>query len=63
MKIKYKTTIYNKANPYGKEKVGIFEGEPVEKPSYLCGCENHIFLKNSKGIICAIGNDEIIKVY
>lgn len=63
MKVKYTTTIYNKANPYGKEKNCIFEGEPVKKPSYLAGCDNCIFLKNERGIIAIIEKDRIIKIY
>ena len=63
MKIKYTTTIYNRSNPYGAEKTCISQGEPVEKPSYLCGCDNHIFLKNERGVIAAIDRDRIIKIY
>lgn len=63
MKIKYTTTIYNKANPYGKEKTCISEGVEIEKPSYLYGCENHVFLKDNRGIIYTIDKDKIIKIY
>ena len=63
MKVKYKTTIYNRSNPFGKEKICISEGTQVEKPSYLMGCENCIFLKNDRGIISIIEKDNIIKVY
>lgn len=45
MKVKYKTTIYNRSNPYGKEKICITEGTQTEKPGYLLGCDNCIFLK------------------
>ena len=63
MKVKYKTTIYNHLNPYGKEKICITEGTQVEKPSYLLGCENCIFLKNDRGQIAVIEKENIIKVY
>ena len=63
MKVKYKTTIYNRSNPYGKEKICITEGTQTEKPGYLMGCENCIFLKNDRGIIAIIEKENIIKVY
>ena len=63
MKVKYKTTIYNRSNPFGKEKICISEGMQVEKPSYLMGCGNCIFLKNDRGIIAIIEKENIIKVY
>lgn len=63
MKVKYKTTIYNRPNPFGKEKICITEGTQTEKPSYLLGCENCIFLKNDSGQIFIIDKDNIIKVY
>ena len=63
MKVKYKTTIYNRLNPFGKEKICISEGMQVEKPSYLIGCENCTFLKNDRGIIAIIEKENIIKVY
>ena len=63
MKVKYKATIYNRSNPYGKEKTCITEGMQVEKPSYLMGCENCIFLKNERGQIFIIEKENIIKAY
>ena len=63
MKVKYKTTIYNRSNPFGKEKICITEGAQAEKPSYLLGCENYIFLKNDRGQIAVIEKENIIKVY
>lgn len=62
MKIKYKTTIYNKKNPYGIEKIKISEGEPVEKPSYYRSALDNIYLKN-KNTIFVICKDDIIKIY
>ena len=63
MKVKYKTTIYNRSNPFGKEKICITEGTQAEKPSYLLGCENCIFLKNERGQIAIIEKENIVKVY
>ncbi len=64
MKIKYKTTIYNKKNPFGVEKTRISEGNLIEKPSYLTGpLENCIFLKNQNNQIAIIEKSEIIKIF
>ena len=63
MKVKYKTTIHNRSNPFGKEKICISEGTQTEKPSYLLGCENCIFLKNERDQIFIIEKENIIKVY
>ena len=63
MKIKYKTMIYSKKYPYGIEKTKITEGVQVGKPSYLAGCENCIFIKNSKNQIFIINPNNIIKIY
>lgn len=63
MKIKYKTTIYSKKYPYGLEKIVVSEGEPTEEPSYLVGCDNCIFLKNSKSQIFIIEKENIIKIF
>ena len=63
MKIKYKTTVYNNKHPYGIERIRITEGEQVEQPSYLLGCNGCIFLKNSKNQIFVIEPEKIIKMY
>ena len=63
MKIKYKTMIYNKKSTHGKEIIKISEGVKVEKPSYLIGCDDCIFIKNSKNQIYIINPDNIIKIY
>ena len=63
MKVKYKTTIYNRSNPFGKEKICISEGTQGAEPRYLMGGENCIFLKNDRGIIAIIEKENIIKVY
>ena len=63
MKIKHETTIYNKKYPYGIDKTVISCGNPVEKPSYLLGCDDCIFLRDEKNRIHIIEPDRIIKIY
>jgi hypothetical protein len=60
MKIKHIITIYNKNYPNGINKTVTSIGEPCEKPSYLMGCDNHIFLRDEKNIIHIIDINRII---
>ena len=62
MKIKYNTTVYNKANPMGKDITRTAIGEEVTKPNYLV-CDNDlIFIKTDKNIIHVIEPTRILEI-
>ena len=63
MKVKYKTTIYNKEHPYGYDKTVVVNGEQCEKPSYLYGCgEGYMFIRTEADKIHIIETSRILEI-
>ena len=62
IKVKYTHTLYNKANPNGKQETHTTTGAPVKKPDYIRGGDNSIHLKAGKNIYF-VEPENIIKFY